>query len=209
MCHYARIDFQCGDWRWGNMKVRCPRQHRLGETCGAKLSDMESITRMGDDCRICQHISVKQRRLQRVTDNLIRWRQEGDKFSATIEKARREAADLVTTIHKLHKKRTSFALSRKDEAEKVQISHLLSHAQLTSGENHRDCTLKPTTSRILKGHQTTSTTIQILILCSISISVHLRFRLRRPPTLSTSTASADSGTERDDRDETEIRENEK
>jgi len=117
--HYARIDFQCGDWRWGNMKVRCPRQHRLGETCGAKLSDMESITRMGDDCRICQHISVKQRRLQRVTDNLIRWRQEGDKFSATIEKARREAADLVTTIHKLHKKRTSFALRRKDEAEKV------------------------------------------------------------------------------------------
>jgi hypothetical protein len=121
MCHYARTDFQCGDWVWGNMEVRCPRQHRMGETCGAKLSEMNSIIRAERYCGICRQINVKQRRLQRVTNNLDRWIQEGDKLPALVEKAIRDAANLRTAIYDLHKKRTSFALSNKDSVARALV----------------------------------------------------------------------------------------
>ena len=38
MCYFERIDYACGDWKWGNMKEQCPREWRTRETCGAKLS---------------------------------------------------------------------------------------------------------------------------------------------------------------------------
>ncbi|KAI1623697.1 hypothetical protein EDD37DRAFT_632216 [Exophiala viscosa] len=49
MCYYARVDYRCGDWKWGNMKQRCPRQHRMGETCGAKLLDHESLVNVNEE----------------------------------------------------------------------------------------------------------------------------------------------------------------
>ncbi|EXJ89237.1 hypothetical protein A1O3_02303 [Capronia epimyces CBS 606.96] len=111
MCYFARTDYRCGDWRWGNMKVRCPRQPRIGETCGAKLVDTENVTRIDDDCRICQEIIIKQRRLQRERDNIRRWSLEGDRFRASIERAEREAKQLEETIEELRRRRVSVIMS--------------------------------------------------------------------------------------------------
>ncbi|OQU97719.1 hypothetical protein CLAIMM_03609 [Cladophialophora immunda] len=83
-------DFRCGDWRWGNMKQRCPRQPRIGETCGARLVDTDNLSRTNEDCKHCQEKAVKERRLQKERDNLRRWRSEGDRFAASIAKAEDE-----------------------------------------------------------------------------------------------------------------------
>lgn len=94
------------------MKLRCPRQPRIGETCGAKLVDHDSVTRVNEDCRLCQEISVKERRLQRERDNIKRWSLEGNRFQASIERAQREARQLEQTIHDMRSKRSSVVLSR-------------------------------------------------------------------------------------------------
>ncbi|KAH0843567.1 hypothetical protein AYO21_10569 [Fonsecaea monophora] len=107
MCYYARTDFACGDWRWGNMKQRCPRQPRIGETCGAKLVDTENLSKSDEDCKNCQEMAVKKRRLQKEKDNLTRWRTEGDRFTASIAKAEDEVARLQKQIDELNARRPS------------------------------------------------------------------------------------------------------
>lgn len=116
MCYYATTDFACGDWKWGNMKLRCPRQHRMGETCGAKLVHHESVTKSKDNCRLCDERMVKERRLQKEKDNIARWSREGNKFSASIEKAQRESATLEQTIRELWAKRPSIAMKVNGQA---------------------------------------------------------------------------------------------
>jgi hypothetical protein len=112
MCYYARTDFRCGDWKWGNMKERCPRQPRIGETCGAKLVAHESLETVQDDCRTCSEIAVKQRRFQKERDNVQRWKREGNKFQASIERAQREMQQLRDVILELNSKRTSVLFSK-------------------------------------------------------------------------------------------------
>lgn len=89
------------------MKLRCPRQHRIGEVCGAKLVDTDSVTRTNEDCKLCQEIVVKQRKLQRERDNVERWKKEGTKFAASIEKSGRDSAALEETIQELRNRRPS------------------------------------------------------------------------------------------------------
>ncbi|EXJ95188.1 hypothetical protein A1O1_00307 [Capronia coronata CBS 617.96] len=122
MCYFARTDYRCGDWRWGNMKVRCPRQPRMGETCGAKLLDTENVTRVDDDCRLCQEIIIKQRRLQRERDNIRRWSLEGDRFRASIERAQREAKQLEQTIEEMRNRRISVVVSQNWQNNRGQLS---------------------------------------------------------------------------------------
>lgn len=119
MCYYATTDYRCGDWRWGNMKLRCPRQHRMGETCGAKLVHHESVTKSPEDCKICQEITIKQRRLQKERDNIARWSKDGSKFAASMEKAEREAQQLAETIRELHNKRPSVMLQNRQGTRQV------------------------------------------------------------------------------------------
>lgn len=116
MCYYATTDYTCGDWKWGNMKERCPRQHRMGETCGAKLVHHESVTKSDQDCKICQEIQVKARRLRKEKDNIARWSKEGNKFSASIEKAQREAAALQEQIQEMYNRRPSIAMQMNGQA---------------------------------------------------------------------------------------------
>ncbi|KAJ4517108.1 hypothetical protein HRR83_004979 [Exophiala dermatitidis] len=113
MCYFARTDYRCGDWRWGNMKVRCQRQPRIGETCGARLADTDNVTQVDEDCRLCQEIVIKQRRLQKERDNIRRWSLEGDRFRASIERAQREAKQLEQTIEDMRSRRISVVMSRK------------------------------------------------------------------------------------------------
>lgn len=89
------------------MKQRCPRQPRIGETCGAKLPDTENLTRVDDVCRTCHEKAVKERRCQREKDNIKRWSLEGNRFQASIERAYREVRQLEEIIADLESRRIS------------------------------------------------------------------------------------------------------
>lgn len=107
MCYFARKDFACGDWKWGNMMERCPRQHRIGETCGAKLVHTDHIEPRPEFCKTCQEMEVKKRRLQKVCENISRWAAEKGRFAASLEKAETERDLLVEKIKELHSQRPS------------------------------------------------------------------------------------------------------
>lgn len=108
MCFYSQTSFECGDWKWGNMMEQCPRQHRIGETCGAKLVHHESSTqRPGELCRICQEMEVKRRRLQKLQDNINRWEPQGITFKASLEKAKLERAQTIEKLKELNSRRSS------------------------------------------------------------------------------------------------------
>ena len=92
---------------------RCPRQHRIGETCGAKLVHHESVTKSSSMCKVCEEIHTKQRRLAKTHDNIHRWGKEPEKFSASLEKARREGNELEDKIKELHLRRSSIATNIK------------------------------------------------------------------------------------------------
>lgn len=86
---------------------RCPRQHRIGETCGAKLVHSDYIEKKSDPCRVCQEIEVKKRRLQKIEDNIRRWNAEGDKFAHSLGKAKGEQDQLIEKIKELSYRRQS------------------------------------------------------------------------------------------------------
>lgn len=107
MCYYARKDFSCADWRWGNMMERCPRQHRIGETCGAKLAHPDHIEARPEPCKTCQEIEVKKRRLSKINENIARWTAERGRFAALLEKAENERSQLLEKLNELQSQRTS------------------------------------------------------------------------------------------------------
>lgn len=91
------------------MMLRCPRQHRIGETCGAKLVHHESVTKSATICKICEEINTKRRRLAKTEANIKRWSLEPDKLAASLERAQREAKELSEKIQELHSRRPSIA----------------------------------------------------------------------------------------------------
>ena len=107
MCYYEQTAYVCKDWKWGNMKERCPRQHRMGETCGVKLVHHDFLTHSPDLCRTCRDKTIKERKLKKEIQNIERWRKEGKKFSASIEKAENEAERLGEQIRVLESNRAS------------------------------------------------------------------------------------------------------
>jgi hypothetical protein len=107
MCFYERMDYRCGDFKWGNMKHRCERQHRMGETCGQKLLDDGGHQYSPDICRICQDIETKKRRLEKEQSNIKRWRVDTrNNFAASIIKAERESQILLDQIEELTQRRS-------------------------------------------------------------------------------------------------------
>jgi len=87
------------------MVERCQRQHRIGETCGAKLVAHEKVDTRQEACRICQELIVKRRRLQKMDENIGRWESEGDRFAATLDKALRERQELREKMRELESRR--------------------------------------------------------------------------------------------------------
>jgi len=65
------------------------------------------VTNAGEECRLCQEISVKQRRLEKEKENINRWSREGTRFSSLIEKAQRDAKELERTIAEMVGRRPS------------------------------------------------------------------------------------------------------
>lgn len=87
------------------MKVRCQRQPRIGEVCGAKLVDTENVIRIGEECKLCQEIGVKERRLRREEANIARWSKEGARFTGLIERAQRDIRELQAALDEMRSRR--------------------------------------------------------------------------------------------------------
>ena len=85
----------------------------MGEVCGAKLADTHNLSFVDDDCRVCQDIETKKRRLRKEQDNIARWRSDRkNDFRASIEKATRESQILAEQIRELEQRRPSARLGR-------------------------------------------------------------------------------------------------
>jgi len=114
MCFYERTDYHCGDWKWGNMKSRCARQHRLGECCGAKLTDLDNVKRVDQICRICRAMDIARRRLRHELGRINRWSKDPLSFPLSLQKSRETAAALNQRIYDLQQTRASVRLGHKE-----------------------------------------------------------------------------------------------
>ena len=106
MCFYTVTDYRCGDWRWGNMRERCPRQHRLGEVCGAKLVHPETSNKVDKSCRICENIEVKRRRLLKAKER-VDWKKRNGDFQNSIARVEEDISELMDEIAVLESSRES------------------------------------------------------------------------------------------------------
>ena len=72
-----------------------------GETCGMKL--VFETTFEGDICKVCKDIEKKQRKWNKLSSDITRWRQEGNR-KATIEKAEKDLDDVEKSVLELNEK---------------------------------------------------------------------------------------------------------
>ena len=111
MCFFERIDFRCGDHRWGTMRQQCPRESRTGESCrGVKLSHDAYISKVNKRCPCCEALEVKERRYQKEYSSLVRFQEQqrsGLRRGASIEKALDTLRELEGEIVELNRRRTS------------------------------------------------------------------------------------------------------
>ncbi|KAJ9631761.1 hypothetical protein H2203_000161 [Taxawa tesnikishii (nom. ined.)] len=99
MCFFEQHMYACGDWKWGHFRQHCNREYRTGETCGMKL--VYAVHQLSDKCKICQRIDVKQRRRAAEVERVCRWKPEGRKFAASIEKSEMMIKELDEEIRQL------------------------------------------------------------------------------------------------------------
>jgi hypothetical protein len=95
MCYFEQTRWTCGYWKWGNFRQQCTKEYRTGETCGLKLiytTDLEP-----GQCRICDQIDKKDRRVRKMAADISRWRREGGR-TATIEKTERDIGEIQMQI---------------------------------------------------------------------------------------------------------------
>jgi hypothetical protein len=109
MCYYERYDFSCGDHKWGNMKLRCELEYRMGETCGMAPRPLDGyIYRLQEQCRYCRDMEPKRRRIEKAESDIRRWQQDdARKWRANIEKAQDDLEILQRQLVELNNKRTS------------------------------------------------------------------------------------------------------
>lgn len=98
MCYFDRTYWTCGLHRWGKFRQQCPKEYRLGETCGIKL--VYDRTYKGTQCKLCDQIEKKQQRLRKMEQNIDQWRKEGNR-RATIEKTEHDMAQTQDAIQKI------------------------------------------------------------------------------------------------------------
>jgi hypothetical protein len=98
MCYYDQTRWICQYWKWGNFRQQCNKEYRTGETCGLKL--IYETETVGEQCKVCDAINKKQRRLRKMMDDVSRWQREGGR-RATIEKTQADINDLELQINEL------------------------------------------------------------------------------------------------------------
>ncbi|KAK1826831.1 hypothetical protein QBC39DRAFT_268349 [Podospora conica] len=98
MCWFDQTKWNCGYWKWGSFREQCEKEHRMGETCGLKL--INDTTRINGDCKICDQIRKKQRRVEKMKKDIQRWQYEGNRW-ATIDKTNEDIAEIDNQIDDL------------------------------------------------------------------------------------------------------------
>lgn len=71
----------------------------MGETCGLKL--VWDTVRLDSDCRLCEDIAKKNRRIKKLEDDIQRWHSEGNR-KATLEKADKDLSEILQQRRKLY-----------------------------------------------------------------------------------------------------------
>lgn len=98
MCYFEQTLWSCGYWKWGNFRQQCTKEYRTGETCGLKLVYKTELK--DEPCKQCEQRVKKQRRLDKLANDVKRWKHEGNR-PASIEKAEREIEEIDSRISKL------------------------------------------------------------------------------------------------------------
>ena len=98
MCYFEQTRWTCGYWKWGNFRQQCPKEYRTGETCGLKL--VFKTYYRSENCKLCEQIEKKNRRIIKLKTDVERWRLEGNR-PATIEKTERDIAEISERHSKL------------------------------------------------------------------------------------------------------------
>jgi hypothetical protein len=116
MCFYELLKFDCGEWKWGNLKQRCNEEYRMGETCGMKL--VFETLHQPTKCRLCEKYHTKLRKREAECERIKRWQSEG-KSPANAEKAYASVSQLDNEIHALcseiNKRRINSTVQRAPE----------------------------------------------------------------------------------------------
>ncbi|KXX83031.1 hypothetical protein MMYC01_200470 [Madurella mycetomatis] len=99
MCYYQQTRWICGYWKWGNFREQCYRERRTGETCGLKLIYHTDI--VSSPCKVCDAITKKVRRMQKMKDDIYRWQREGGR-RATIEKTQGDILEINAQVEQLY-----------------------------------------------------------------------------------------------------------
>ncbi|KAK4444504.1 hypothetical protein QBC34DRAFT_308838 [Podospora aff. communis PSN243] len=98
MCYFEQTRWSCGYWKWGNFRQQCNKEYRTGETCGLKLVYDTSFQH--SQCKICEQIGKKGRRVRKMSDDIMRWQREGNR-RATIEKTQKDIEEIQSQIDDL------------------------------------------------------------------------------------------------------------
>lgn len=98
MCYFDQTRWTCGYWRWGHFRQQCPKEYRMGETCGLKL--VYETKPENDVCKLCHDIEKKQRRYDKMYRDVERWQREGGK-PATIERTTADMKDILAHIYRM------------------------------------------------------------------------------------------------------------
>jgi hypothetical protein len=118
MCFFDQHRFTCGDWKWGHFRQHCHRDYRIGETCGMKL--VMQIVPVEMNCKLCEKIDTKTRRLAAEVERVHRWEKEGNKFQASIRKSN----EMIRVLHgELSDLRSEKARRSAQAPEPVQQNH--------------------------------------------------------------------------------------
>ncbi|RKU49068.1 hypothetical protein DL546_003440 [Coniochaeta pulveracea] len=98
MCYFEQTRWNCGYWKWGNFRQQCNKEYRTGETCGLKL--VYSTNYQQGNCKLCDQIQKKCRRITKMQTDIARWQQEGNR-TATIEKTERDIHDITAQVNEI------------------------------------------------------------------------------------------------------------
>ncbi|KAN0078994.1 hypothetical protein V8E54_005507 [Elaphomyces granulatus] len=99
MCFYNQKRFACGDWNWTSFAQQCNYEYRTGETCGMRLVNVTEFE--STQCRLCEKIEIKFRRLSAEMERLDRWRREGGTLVASMARSQKLIMELEKEIRQL------------------------------------------------------------------------------------------------------------
>jgi hypothetical protein len=97
----------------GQYEVTMCSPASFGESCGAKLTDVDNVKKVDQACRVCQTIGIAQRRLRYELGRIDRWSKEPLRFPCSLQKSSKTAWTLQQKIFDLQQTRVSVKLAHR------------------------------------------------------------------------------------------------